>query len=740
LPALGQILDPPRRSTPTIPPGLFPHGSFPPIGQDEDSSTPVTPTKTQKTKVEKRKDASAPEPALPKPKEETPVKQSRAPIGTPVKAEHMLTTKKNSSKEEKKQAPPAKIATPKPIPMKSVDVKETEPLPNVEPSEPAQTSPIKVEASDSKRAHPGKLKIPTMPLTEKDFELPVSRTATPKPDALTRTSRAASITTPSFISRPGTPVAAGVSTGSPIRRTTQPRTLRITETPRTETPPPIPASPTVSTPTTTPAITTMMKQTSRRPSITSTNQPGTPMSERVDMFSVTSASASRASSPPPIITNRKAKKEAKKQRQKEKETEIAVAVIPKDTAEEHAPIMARKTKSKKSKPTGSTPALKAEAFSVPEKAADPVPVVAEKEPEPKPQSGKLSGKGKAKAASPPPKPQPVVTTPIKEEPKAERTIDFRGPSSPKPITAAAILAALESTHQLALTTLSLLKPLTQQSELRRLGIDPFTSVDLQNHIEQLRFELTKADEQLLKQGQAVRKDLSGDGRISGRNLVTPERTRLACLTKEEEDKYLEIEKRVKESKGISKWGGAKAGKKRTENVMKALTVATETLEGALRDAQLSQQQSAKGRGVDGTPFSDWNADASDYVNQFVPPSIDGLAQSASTPKSSGPQIQPTSSQNHDLPSDLMAGSSTTAGTLAEAMATAGAIASGKDKELLDKERRKAAATSSGGMKEAEKELQEQRRETDALEKKYNALVKKNRKIVGLTGGSSGVGH
>jgi hypothetical protein len=689
---------------------------------------------------------------------ETPVKQSRAPVGTPLKTEGTLSTKKMGVKEEKKQVATPKIATPKPIPSMGVYSKETELPSKAEPAEPVQNVPVQTEPSTTKRAHPGKLNIPPVPLAEKDLELPMSRSGTPKPDVLTRTSRAGSITTPSISSRPDTPTAATISTGSPMRRTTQPRTLRITaETPRTETPPPLPISSAVATPVTTPAIAT--KQGSRRPSITSTNQPGTPVSERVDIMSVTSTSASRANSPPPVVTNRKAKKEAKKQRQKEKEADIAVSVAPKETLEEQAPIMARKTKSKKSKPSASTTTSvpKVEAPAAPEQVAEPPAVahVPEKEPETNPQPGKLSGKGKAKAASPPPKPKPVVITPIQEEPRGEMTIDMKGPLSPKPITAAAILAALESTHQLALTTLSLLKPLTQQSELRRLGIDPFTSVDLQNHIEQLRFELTKADEQLLKQGQAVRKDLSADGRISGRNLVTPERTRLACLTREEEDKYLEIEKRVKESKGISKWGGGRAGKKRTENIMNALTVATETLEGALRDAQLSQQQSTKGRGADGTPFNDWNADAADYVNQFVPPFVDVMNPPGTTQSTKQNTATESSSTRRDVVSeyaaDIMDYSTKTGATLEEAMATVGAITSGKDKEIFEREMRKQKelyeAKASGimgsavGAKELEKKLAEAKRESEACEKKLNGLIKKNRKIVGLGAqpGASG-GH
>lgn len=95
----------------------------------------------------------------------------------------------------------------------------------------------------------------------------------------------------------------------------------------------------------------------------------------------------------------------------------------------------------------------------------------------------------------------------KSRPAEQEVQEKEKEASPSPLTANAILAALDSIHQLALSTLNLLKPLASQSELKKLGRDPFTGADLQNHIEQLRFELTKADEQLLKQGEAVRKDL-----------------------------------------------------------------------------------------------------------------------------------------------------------------------------------------------------------------------------------------
>ena len=236
------------------------------------------------------------------------------------------------------------------------------------------------------------------------------------------------------------------------------------------------------------------------------------------------------------------------------------------------------------------------------------------------------------------------------------------PPAATQLTAAAILQALESTHQLALNTLTLLKPLTNsQSELKKLGMDPFTSADLANHIEQLRYELGKADESLLRQGDAVRRDLSGSAvagkdRVSGRVMVTPGGRRLSCLTQEEEERYLELERRRFTERGIGRWSGGEhstvpwqptkmqRGKLQglwgQEDILRQLGVATHSLEEALRDAsarapmphpnpntagQHGLQPPALHPGMTSRSQSvDPMSDAREYVNRFCPRMMDAL--------------------------------------------------------------------------------------------------------------------
>ncbi|KAF2434145.1 hypothetical protein EJ08DRAFT_494215 [Tothia fuscella] len=597
-----------------------------------------------------------------------------------------------------------------------------------------------------------------------------------------------------------------------MRRVTQPRTLRITETPKTEIPPalptPAPVTPAaVSTPVLPPAaVSTIRKQASRRASVTSTAQPGTPISDRMDIMSTTSASASRASSPPPITTNKRSKKDRKAKAAKDAEIAAAISAPKDEPAEEAAPILTRKTKAKKAikqsvpvpGPKFQPPKMQEEKF---ESHADAVDRPAEKPnqelgdsdvelppPQPRAKTAKLSGKGKAKAKAASPSPVPVPEShPASPAPITPTTTDIVKASGSggrvqtptqaqqekdiKTITAQTILHALDCTHQLALSTLNLLKPLTQQSELKRLGIDPFTSADLQNHIEQLRFELSAADDALLKQGKAVRRDLNrdGSGRISGRTMVNPsDKTRLTCLTVEEENKFLELDSRTKGAKGVGKWGGGRgldelarlggSGSIGQSEAVKMLNIATETLDGALRDVQAAQREAQRQanearRVVDEAANSGNNGgfgnEAGDYVNQFVPPSVDssGLPpQQPPPPSMMIPQSQQHPAQSilglsHQHPAHSQPGpsqsrfepdSTFTADSLQEAMATAGAIASGRGVPLT-----RSGALGNDKVREGERLLQEARKETEAWEKKFNGLVKKNRKVVlGAVGGGA----
>ena len=141
----------------------------------------------------------------------------------------------------------------------------------------------------------------------------------------------------------GPPTPGPGTMDSPVKRTA-PRTLRITDAPKTETPrtetPPIPQAPIA------PVVSS--KVSSRRHSLTSNNQPGTPSSDQIDISSVPSASPSRATSPAPVVGKKRADKKAKKQKKKEEEeAQATAATLP---AEEHSPVLSRMKKTRK--PTG----------------------------------------------------------------------------------------------------------------------------------------------------------------------------------------------------------------------------------------------------------------------------------------------------------------------------------------------------------------------------------------------------
>lgn len=635
LPALGQTLDVSRRSTPSLPPGLFPPGaSFLPERSEQREiqkfiqPPPGLSSEATSMGFEIFNSKDIPE-VQASPNTESVI-EPVVPI-TPNKA--AISGLKEAEKQQKKQA-----ITPK----QSSQETTMQPGPSKVAQEPTQNpvpKPVSLRrstSSTSEKQRPplGKLKIETTPLMDRKLEsASVSASASPaKPEIISRPSRAGSVTASSINSRPGTPAAMTVSTGSPMRRTTQPRTLRITDTPRAETPPALP-TPAPTMPLIAAATAGASKQASRRPSITSTMPPGTPISERVDNFSLTSASASRASSPPPSMTSRQGKKETtSKKRRKEKEVkeaEIAAIITPKDSVEEVAPILARKTKKNKSKPAGTGPTPKAEISTATAKAKtiEKEPVILKENSHIKiellesPKESKTPSKGKVKTPSPPAPSLP--TTPVKESPHVRESTPS-AKSSPHQITAAAILQALDSNHQLALSTLALLKPLSQKSELRKLGIDPFSSQDLQNHIEQLRYELSRADEQLLIQGKAVRKDLGNDGRISGRTMISPLGVRVTCLTEDEEDKFLDLESKIWETKGQRRWGGGKPITAEGSQSVSGLVQRAKPDSGEDSDQKLHEGGSLEdlpylpGQNRR-APFNDWKSPAAAFNNSFVPP-------------------------------------------------------------------------------------------------------------------------
>ncbi|MCJ1386524.1 transcriptional repressor general negative regulator of transcription subunit 4 [Xylographa soralifera] len=183
--------------------------------------------------------------------------------------------------------------------------------------------PKKVEESLStpeKRQRPGKLDIKAAKdASKRHVELLMSsadHVTTVAPSKLVRNN----ISSPS---QPGTPgTAVSQSSASPLHRQAPPRTIRVIQTPRTEAPraQTPPRQPPLATPLSTP-IGMTNHGLSRQPSFSSLYQPDTPANETVsDNMSLTSTSLSRPGSPPigkvgsaPVRLNTKSQQ--KKERQ-----------------------------------------------------------------------------------------------------------------------------------------------------------------------------------------------------------------------------------------------------------------------------------------------------------------------------------------------------------------------------------------------------------------------------------------
>lgn len=351
-------------------------------------------------------------------------------------------------------------------------------------------------------------------------------------------------------SRPNTPMTAAsrLSDSSAPR---QPRVLRVVDTPKAETPPPASATQSVS------SLPAVNKARSRRPSISSLSRPDTPgdLGSEADLY--TSASVSRANSPPassrigsaPVrsVTKSQAKKE---RRQKAKEAEAKKQEAT-SVAEEpvQAPIIGRKRKTKKA-PTPSaeqpsTPETTTEPAKPSEKASD-----TSDKAEPKVEPKKTKAKDKAVKD---PKPEPVE---VKEEPKkpqeawrTKNTVEqmikdseafgtsIKELFAERTSSLQVLLAQLHKSGQLDLNSHPLFNPpnLSQRVDMK------CTSDDYETLKQPI--ELTDEHRRALLRGEPVR--INPDSPLlKDRCLISPRGCVLHHLTPEEEERYLALEKHV----------------------------------------------------------------------------------------------------------------------------------------------------------------------------------------------------
>ncbi|RLL99037.1 hypothetical protein CFD26_107422 [Aspergillus turcosus] len=527
-------------------------------------------------------------------------------------------------------------------------------------------------------------------------------------------------------SRPNTPMT-GVSRASDSSIPRQPRVLRVVDTPKTETPPPASTSQSAA------SLPAALKTRSRRPSISSLSRPDTPgdFGSEADLY--TSASVSRANSPPassrigsaPVrsITKSQAKKE---RRQKAKEAEAKKQDVS-SVADEpvQAPIIGRKRKTKKT-PTSNADASNTSTDNAPEptKVSQPAPQDVAEKVEPKIEEAKKHKQEK------PPKPhieekQPVSEKKPAEEWRSKNTLEqlikdselsgvsikdlFLERTSPLQV----LLAQLHKAGQLDLNNHPLFNPsnLSQRFDMK------CTSDDYE--LLKQPIELTEEHRKALLRGEPVRLH-SSSTQLKDRCLITPRGCVLHHLSPEEEDRYLALEKSI--GWAIDSF---------QEYPAALITEPDVTNRGGGLDALFATPENFNICWVDET-----TANLSSAAHSGSPPAADAsVSSTASAPPNvlSTMEADSTRSHNWAIASTAELANATAASVRSFAAATAkhmlgaAGVVMGTIPDLddvvgmTDEELRSFALKS-------QKDLEGSRKELDAIDKKLAALFKRNKKL------------
>lgn len=506
----------------------------------------------------------------------------------------------------------------------------------------APVTPSKAEATKSdstKRKPPGKLDITAA--ISKQKEQPPAATATPVEAGTPGKPQRAPSQTSSASKLPESP-----SVGSPAVKAA-PRTLRLMQTPKAETPStkefPLPSVP---------PSAAAHKFPSRQPSVASINPPGTPSSEQVsisDNISMTSTSQSRANSPPPASSKvgsapvrTKTKNQMKKERQErakaleEEKAKTEEAVKPPVEEPAQEAIVSRKKKTKKEKePKPAKP--KASADNTPTASR---PVSPGKQP-----VGEASAKPEA----------PISTT--KESKPATPT---RSTPTPQQGPAQAASAAEPSPPPTpTLTAAQLINELKASAPEIQKCIDNLFRISNSHHFKQapqnvshkdllagwksdFNLKLTKEEVDALLTGKIPAVHRGGEGdRTFDRHMVTPSGAHLRALTKELESRFLELEKALREMPAEHRFRPSKP-----QNEMKLPAFDLEELKrkfenGNARGVSVMEQMVQDGSTMKKGAFL--VDEASKYINEFVmppatpPPSAGGQAQQQQQPRGVAPQ-------------------------------------------------------------------------------------------------------
>jgi hypothetical protein len=437
---------------------------------------------------------------------------------------------------------------------------------------------------------------------------------------------------------------------------------------------------------------------------------------------------SRAGSPPPVAGKQRSEKRAKNQRKKD------VEEIPLKAAEEQAPVVARKKKTKK--PGGGVMVGSGQTSS-----STPVVSLPASPGGKKVEKSKKSAERQKTAAVAADEDQPIsqqqATTSLTST-NEDLQADPEPPQvkKPEPAGFAFLANVLEDYLNSALA-----KPISSNAHLRGLESRPFsTPADWAHYLTaQVPFTLSPAELADLSDGRPVRR-VAPDGRLSSHVIETMRGTNLRCLTREEEDHLIALEDAVCEVTGPGFWGGGK----------------DYLIPGMLNYEDMRKRQSKAGLAglppvgtvlLDGSRDLSTGEDAVEYNNKFVFAGDEGNVQTA------GGAVRPAPTQrhdfgisgisgadrNHDTPPSSTAAARPTTPELHNAAtkaAAAAAAALGSTAQYLAEVRHSdwSYETGSGGaakvdVKEAERLMVEEKKQVEALEKKLNSLVKRNRKML-----------
>lgn len=479
----------------------------------------------------------------------------------------------------------------------------------VAPFTPSKPEPSKVDTQ--KKKHPGKLDITAAVEKNKPAAMPSASTA--------ETDKRTVSQPPSAVTKAESP-AGGIS--SPAV-SVAPKTLRVVQTPKVETPP-------ANLPTPKDIIPASVKAPSRQPSLASINVPGTPSSEQVsisDNVSVPSASQSRANSPPaatskvgsaPVRTKTKAQLKRERQErakvieEEKAKSEDATPAAPEEPAQEA--IVSRKKKSKKEKEVKSkakVPAETATGESTPTASRPVSPQAKAVAPEVPAKVEQAAKETKASAPSTP-------TTPAAPRPPPTMSPNEPSPPPTPTLTAARLLAELKATApEIQKCIDSLFRSPASNHFKSNQNILP---KDLSTPATWKDFDvsLSKDEVEALLKGTVPGIRYGGaDGRLWDRGLVTPSGAHLRALTEELELRFLELEKAIRELPEELRFRPSKP-----QNEMKFPNLDLEALK--------RQYENAGGRGVsvmeqmvqDGSTMKKGAFlvdEASKYINEFVMP-------------------------------------------------------------------------------------------------------------------------